>query len=306
LNPAFELSIVIGVQHAQENLPDIMRVLRPAAHPRIEVLICYTPDDPDVPTLAGSGGMVRIICGAKGSLIPHLWRDGILAARGERVATTTAHCIPAADWIETLLSADLRQFAALGGVFENDPNASRKACSIFLLRYATLAQPQARREYYNIAADNAVYRRTDLLRHHDLLRRGFWEPSFHHRFLASGLKIGLEPDLRVVHRNQYSTRQFIRQRLAHGREFGLARASSRRLLQRLLLVLLAPGIFPVLMSRIALTALRKSELRAQLGAALPWLSIFALAWSVGEASGYIVNLRRPPGDRRNYDCRNLS
>src|SRR5436190_16079474 len=98
-----------------------MRALRPSDHPEVEFLFCHGSADPDVPALVGKEGQVSILRSLAASLIPHLWRDGILVARGERVATTTAHCIPAPDWVEALLAADLNQTAVLGGTIENHP-----------------------------------------------------------------------------------------------------------------------------------------------------------------------------------------
>jgi hypothetical protein len=128
------LSLIIGVQHAQANIPEIMRVLRPAAHPDVEFIFCYTLADAGVPALVGNEGQVKTVLNPEGSLIPHLWRDGIMAARGERIGTTTAHCVPAADWVDALLAADLGQTVAAGGTIENDPNADAMGRAIFLQR----------------------------------------------------------------------------------------------------------------------------------------------------------------------------
>src|SRR5260370_29255862 len=155
MNPAIKLSIVVGVQHAQENVAQIVRALAPTLHPEVEVLFCHTAAYPDLPALVGTQGHVRVIPGPAGSLIPHLWRDGILAARGERVATTTAHCIPAAGWVEALIAADLDN-AALGGTIENDPNADAKARAISLLRYSAFAPPEVKRHVRDLAADKAA------------------------------------------------------------------------------------------------------------------------------------------------------
>ena len=290
MNPAIKLSIVIGVQHAQENVAQIVRALAPALHPEVELLFCHTAVDADVPALVGAQGRVRVVSGPAGSLIPHLWRDGILAARGERVATTTAHCIPAPGWVEALITADLEN-AVLGGTIENDPSADAKARAIFLLRYWAFAPPAAKRDVRGLAADNAVYRRSDLLRYQDLLRLGFWEPSFHTQFLKEGLRLILDPGLRVIHHNRYSAREFIGQRFAHGHEFGLTRARMQSFLNRLLLVVLAPGIPFILMTRIVRASRRKPELRKQLKGAWIWLAIFTVAWAAGEASGYLASLR---------------
>jgi hypothetical protein len=262
MDSAIKLSIVVGVQHAQDNVAEIVRAVAPALHPDVELLFCYTTADPDVPVLVGAQGQVRVISSPRGSLIPHLWRDGILSSRGERVATTTAHCIPAAGWVEEI-AADLEN-TAIGGIIANDPNADGKARAIFLLRYLAFASPDAKRYVKELAADNAVYRRSDLLRHEDLLRLGFWEPSFHSRFHSEGIKLVLDPMLRVVHHNRYTAQEFIAQRFAHGLEFGLSRGRTRSFLRKLLLIVLSPGIFPLLMHRIVTASRRKPELRKQL------------------------------------------
>jgi len=291
LTTEIKLSIVVGVQHAQDNLADITRALRPAAHPQVEILFCHTSADPDVPVLVGNEGQVRILTSREGSLIPHLWRDGILAARGERVATTTAHCIPATDWVEALLAADLGQTAVLGGTIENHPEADAKGQAIFLQRYLAFAPPQTRRGVRDPAADNALYSRSDILRHRDLLAHGFWEPSFHERFRADKLRLAIDPDLRVVHHNRYSACQFIRQRLAHGCEFGLTRASARPFLRRLVLLLVVPAVFPLMLSRILRRALCKPVFHKRLMTTWLWLILFLLAWVAGEGWGYLVSLR---------------
>jgi hypothetical protein len=292
MSPPIVLSIIVGVQHAQDNVTEILRAVAPALHPEVELLFCHTAADPDLPALVGAQSQIRIISGPAGSMIPHLWRDGILAARGERVATTTAHCIPAEGWVEALVAADLLN-AAYGGIIENDANADPKARAIFLLRYWAFAPPEAKREVRELAADNAVYRRSDLLRHEDLLQRGFWEPSFHSRFHGEGIRLVLDPTLRVIHRNRYSARAFVAQRFAHAREFAVSRARKQSFLVNLLRVLAAPVVFIVLMKRIVDASRRKPELRKELKGARIWLAIFTLSWVAGETAGYLAGL----GDR---------
>lgn len=290
---SINLSIVIGVQNAQANLPSIMRALRPEAHQDVEIIVCHTSADPDVATLIGTANdRIRIIRSPEGSLIPHLWRDGIRAARGTRVATTTAHCIPANTWVEALLTADLEQSAVVGGTIENSPDSDAKGAAIFLQRYGTLAPPQKKREVRDPAADNAVYRRSDLLRHSDLLERGFWEPSFDSRFRAEGLRLVLDPTLQVIHRNCYQAHKYLAQRLTHGFEFGLTRACALPRHRRPLLLLAAPAVFPLLLGRIIRNALPKPALRRQLAKAWFWLPVFLLAWVAGESFGYLIGLSR--------------
>lgn len=289
---ARSLSVVIAVQMAQQNLPEIMQRLTCERHPEVEFLVCYADADPDVPRLLANQANIRVLHGLPGSLIPHLWRDGILAARHAAVAITTAHCIPDENWLQCLLQANLQGVAGIGGVFENHADSDAKGWAIFLLRYIAYAPPQAARRIEEIAADNALYRRADILRHEDLLRNGFWEPSFHARFRAGGLPLALDPRLRVIHHNRYGARQFFGQRFAHGREFGLARAARLPWFKRILLIVLSPLLPLVFLRKIITAASRQPQHRRQLRRAFPWLLFFLLGWGLGEARGYLESMVR--------------
>lgn len=291
MNTAVSLSIVVAVQYAQDNLAEMVERLRPSRHPNVEFLFCHTTADPDTPRLVSGAENVSVLCGEPGSLIPHLWRDGIRAARGPLVAVTTAHCLPALDWVERLLVADLTASAGIGGVIENDPASDAKGWAVYLLRYMRYAPPQQAREVAEIAADNAVYRRQEIVRHDDLLRKkGFWEPSFHARFAADHLSLRLDPTLRVVHRNRYTVRQFMGQRWAHGREFGLARARSADPLRRVFLAAFSPAIPFVYFGKLCKWILGKKEYRLYFLKAMPWFVLFMLSWNAGEIYGYFLSI----------------
>ena len=205
------LSVIVAVQHARANLAAIVAALNPAAHPEVDFLFCYTDADAGTPGEVRTGSQARALSCAPGSLIPHLWRDGIYAARGDYVALTTAHCVPDAAWLDELMRLCRTDPVAVGGVIENDPDSDAKGWAIFLQRYIGFAPPQSARAIHEIAADNALYRRRDILAQADLLAGGFWEPSFHARFRAAGQTLRIDPSLHMWHRNRYSPGQFFRQ-----------------------------------------------------------------------------------------------
>lgn len=286
------LSVVLAVQDAQANVPAIMERLACDRHPDVEYLVGYSDRDPDVPRLVPDLANVRLLAGAAGSLIPHLWRDGIRAAGAGRVALTTAHCVPAEDWIAALLAADLGDVAGVGGTIEADPSSSAMDWAVQIQRYAPFSPPQVARRVDEIAADNAVYRRADIVAHPDLLDEGFFEPRFHARFRAGGAGLALDPRLRVVHRNRYAAATFLGQRYEHGRQFGEARARDLPAARRLLLALAAPILPLLFLRKIVRNARRNEGLREHWLRALPWLGFFLLGWGAGEALGYWTNLVR--------------
>lgn len=284
------LSIVVAVQHAEANLPAIVERLGCERHADVEFLFCHTPDDPGVPALVPRLSHVRVLAGERGAFIPHLWRDGIRAARSPAVAVTTAHCIPDGQWVERLLATSLADAAGVGGIFDNDPAADARAWAIFMQRYAVYSPPQAARAVHEIAADNAVYRRDDIVRHADLLDHGFWEPSFHARFRAAGDALRIDPGLRVFHHNRYAPGEYLRQRSGHGREFGLARARRLAWPMRVALLALSPVLPLVFLRKLIAGARRSPQCRPHVARAFPWLCLFLAGWGWGEARGYAASL----------------
>ncbi len=287
-----KLSVVVAVQHAEANLADILEAIQPDRHPETEFLFCYTNTDPGVASaISGFTNTVAHEAGA-GSLIPHLWAQGIRLAKGDSVAITTAHVIPDRDWVENLLRLDTGEYPGIGGPISNDPGSSYRDWAIYFLRYIAFSPPAKETVVTEIAADNAVYRRTELLNYPDLLDIGFWEPSFHAMFRKNGKCLLLTPDLHVTHHNRYSGGQFLVQRYKHGRAFGLARAVQLSILKRRLLILLSPLLPFVFLSKIVSAVLRRGQYGRYLPGALPWLIFFLSGWGFGEARGYLDSLQK--------------
>ncbi|VAW53811.1 hypothetical protein MNBD_GAMMA05-1270 [hydrothermal vent metagenome] len=293
----YKLTVVIAVQHSQENLPEIIRMLNPVGHENVEFIFCCTPADSETDSLVAGFDNVSVLSVENNSLIPVLWGDGIKVAQAEKVALSTAHCVPTKNWVDTLLAVDMTTLPAIGGIIENDSAASARDWAIFFLRYVSFAPPQQKKQIHEIAADNAVYRTADILQHKDLLEIGFWEPSFHARFRKAGLSLELDPEIKVVHKNHYSSAQFFAQRLAHGKEFGLERAGKISTFKRRLLILLSPLLPVIFLKKIISAVLQHGGYNAKLITAFPWLLLFLLAWGLGEAKGYLAFGRHVKNDK---------
>lgn len=282
-----DLSVIIAEEMSAANLAEIFASLRPENWPNVEFILC---SGSNVATLLGvpDRNNVRIIPAPTGTRIPLLWRDGILAAKADKVALTTAHCVPSATWVEHLLSYPLQaEQVAVGGAIANRDDDDAVGRAIYLLRYVRYTTAHASGSVNDIAADNALYRKADILAHPDLLDLGFWEPSFHERFVAQGLQMQFDNQLIVVHKNCYSIRGFMWQRFSHGIEFGMARAKQMSRMRRLTMILLSPLIPLVFANKILAQAKGNSQFELAINRDLFWLMIFILAWATGETIGYL-------------------
>jgi hypothetical protein len=234
---------------------------------------------------------VTPLAGAPGSLVPHLWRDGILRAEAPRVALTVVHCVPEPGWIAALLEADLVRFAGVGGAIDNDPHASACDWAVYLLRYLRYARPFPRRETSDLPGDNVVYDRSELLAHADAFADGFWEPSIHALLLDEGRALLLDPAISVVHHNGYGFLDFARVRFLHGRRYGYDRASRMSSAMRWLYLAAAPVAPIVFGAKVVRGALGRRQTRRALLLALPALSGFIASWGAGEACGVLDAVR---------------
>lgn len=286
------LTIVIAVKGGEANLSSILQRLALANREAVEVLFCVAGPAPEA---LRSGTGFRLIEADAADLVPQLWRDGFLAARADLVALTTAQFIPPEAWVDGLLAADLDQWAGVGGPIENDAENNPVRWAVYFLRYWRFAPPVRLGAVDEIAADNAVYRRAEVMKHPDLLAAGFWEPSFHARFRADGQGLCLDERLTSCYRGHDSIGAFSRQRFAHGREYAATRGRGRPRGAAFAHVLATPLLPPLLLGRILSKAVQQKDLLVRMVLALPWLLLFVLAWSLGEAAGYLDAAFAPRG-----------
>lgn len=290
-----QATIVCAVRDAADNVGAILEAFGGQGADEVEVIFCVAGVVP--PALDPPPPRVKVFAAPADALVPHLWAKGIKAAASNRVAITTAHCVPDAGWLDEVRKADVDRWAGIGGVFDNDRHATGVNWAVFFLRYIRFAEPVTTEPVNDIAADNAVYNRDLIVGHPDLLEEGFWEPSFHRRFAQAGWKLRLEPALRVTHRGLNTAGEFTELRFHHGTEYGRSRAGAATTGRRLLLLAAAPAIPLVILGRIIRNVGQRPRYWAPLLKAMPWLLLFVGAWTCGEARGYAAVAFQPRAGR---------
>ncbi len=280
-------SVVVAVKGSPRNLSRILDALSLAQAHETELVFAIAGETPSLLARPPSGA--KIVSLPEETLVPLLWRDGIRAASARRVALLTSECVPASDWLALVVETDVARWAGIGGTLVNDEASDARNWAVYLLRYLRFAPPSPRRVVDDIAADNAVYDRLAILDHPGLLDGGFWEPSFHARFLASGREMLFDPQLRVTHSGTNEALPFMRHRYAHGHQYGRARAEGVGTGKNIALLIASPFL-PFLMLYRIFTRAAKSDLLASMAKSSLYLLLFVLAWAAGECSGYFAAL----------------
>jgi hypothetical protein len=235
---------------------------------------------------------VNVVTACKTSLIPELWETGINCSHGEIVALTTAHFVPAENWIEEILRAHQGSYAGIGGAIENDPRGGWVSWAIYFCRYSPYMLPFSGRAVDDFAADNASYKRSALDACRSARAKGFWETFIHAEMKNAGIRLFLSPGIVVYHQQSFTLVDFIRQRFVHGRQFGSERVRNLRLARRLSFVLMSPAVPLVLFWRITRRVISRRRHFGRYVLALPILSLFLLSWSAGELTGYACGHER--------------
>lgn len=230
---------------------------------------------------------------APDSHIPHLWGFGMARARGEVIAITTAHFRPAPDWVQAIRSAHARWHRpAIGGRIEPPRGGGAVSWAIYLLRYSTYLTYQGEQAVPDVAGDNASYKRGAWQALPDLARDGFWEQELHRRLCAERQGPVFVPAIRVTQRHAFGFCSFLCQRFRHGKQFGRARAHRWGAALRLVAIAASPLIPILFLVKIVVRVLRSGQYLGPFLLALPALLCFLLAWSAGEACGYLSAVGR--------------
>jgi hypothetical protein len=279
-----DLSIVLAVHGGGWRLPEVLRALERQAE-GAEVLVAHAPGEPGVADALAAAPWARGLEATRRCLTPELWRDGMLAARGARVALTVVHCRPAADWVARLRAADLLTHAAVGGSIDADPVSDGLGWAAWILRYVRHAPTQPARESTDLAGDNVVYDRAAVMAHAGTFADGFWEPRVHARLRDAGARLLFDPALRVIHCNGYTPGELLSQRYHHGRQYGFERAAGMTPVRRLAYALAAPAAPVVFLVKLLRQGAGQELARRHLLRALPCLLALLSAWGAGEAAG---------------------
>jgi hypothetical protein len=228
---------------------------------------------------------------SQGALVPHHWRDGIDAARGEIVALTIAPMVPAPDWVATLRRLTAAH-DAVGGAIEPGRGLRPTDWGEYFCRYTPDMLPFEARDNPELPGDNAAFRRTLLESVNAFTRGGFWEPVACRELSRRGTELWHTPQL-VVHQGRSAGfAAFCHQRLAHGRLFGQQRGAQFSRSRNALGVAAAP-IVPVLMTvRVLCRVFARRRLRLRALVTLPWILSFNVVWAYAEARGHLDVLWR--------------
>src|ERR1017187_644504 len=232
--------------------PCLDALMRQANAPPMEILVPHHPFVEGIARMREQYPRVRFLelsdlrtyTGQPGSREHHdeLRARGLAAARGQIVAMTEDHGVPAADWAACWVEGHRQAVARLGGPIENaiDRPLNWAVCFCDFLRY----QPPLPAGETEVVSDaNVAYKRAALESIRPVWREVFHETSVNDALRVRGEKLAFAPGA-VLYQRRYGFRlgPAIKERFVWGRSYGATRARLAGAARRLFWSILAPAI----------------------------------------------------------------
>ena len=288
--PETAVSVVIATGPEKEGLTACLEALEPQRQDGTEVFVVTDRSYPA--EVHARFPWVTWARADASDLVPQRWAHGFGLARNDVVALTTAQFAPASSWLAVVRDSHGRlDCPAIGGPIDPPEAGGALGWATYFLRYSGYLACRDEGEVADLAGDNASYKREAVVALNGALRDGLWEQELHRLFRGKGHVLRWVPAMRVRQQGDVAFLAFMRQRFRHGLRFGRTRMKGKGWPMRLPAIALSPLIPLIFSAKITARVLRSGEHLGPFLRSLPVLAAFLLAWSAGEACGYLS--RRP-------------
>jgi hypothetical protein len=306
--PSPSLSVIITIVSGGEALRRCLTALQPQTEASdAEVIVPYDDWSRDAAELAGEFPAVRFhriadLGAAADPAVPahaHRLYDrrravGLGAARGDLLAMTEDHAVPAADWCRQIRAAHAQPYAVIGGAIENAVDRPLN-WALYYCDFGRYGRPFPAGPAAYVSDVNVSYKRSALESVRILWSDAYHETTLHWALRARGEVLFLDPRLVVYqHRPAMRLAQAYRERIDWGRMFAETRAAEGGSGRALAWAAGTPALPVVLLVRMLRHMRRQGRSAGQIWRTLPLAFVLLTGWAVGELSGYVS---RPPVQR---------
>ncbi len=222
-----------------------------------------------------------------GCTVPRLRSLGIAASRGEVVALLEDDCLVQEGWCEVAMSVTHGQYVAVGGAVEPGPYARRLDWGVYFCEYARFMLPVPRVRSPSLPGNNMAFKRSALARLPADGREGFQEVFVQAEWRRAGLATSATDALVVQNVNSWPLSQVTSIPFHHGRAFAATRFRAKGRLTRIAIGLLTLGLPALKILRLFGETTSRRRLVGRMVLALPWVVVFTMSWSIGEAMGCV-------------------
>jgi hypothetical protein len=214
----------------------------------------------------------------------------VTTAHGEVILLTEDHCVPDSEWVGSLTRTIERNGSAVGGAVDPlDPDTMTAFdWAFYYVDFFKYQTPLTAGIADALSECNVAYRRSSLEALDEPWRTSFHETRIHIALARQGPPLWMEPRARVRAGRRVHRRDAVRERYAFGRYYACRRIEHPHEHARLWHAVGSPLLPLLLFWRMARASARDDRTARQFLRSLPDLAALVMAWSLGEALGYLT------------------
>ncbi len=217
---------------------------------------------------------------------------GLQLARGQIIAMTEDHALPADNWVREIFAAHERPHAVIGGAIENAVDRPLN-WALYYCDFGPYGRPLSEGEAEHISDVNVSYKRDALNSIRDVWGETYHETITHWALRARGETLYLDPRIVVYQsRPEIGWRQLYRERIDWGRAFAEGRVAEISSWRRLVYAAGSPALPIIISLRVWRRMRHQLRSRGQILRTLPVAVVLLIGWALGELIGYIVGAPR--------------
>ena len=214
----------------------------------------------------------------------------LAAAHGDVVLLTEDHCVPDSGWVRSMALTIDRHGSAVGGAV--DPLSPELMTAFdwafYYVDFYKYQAPLSAGIADSLSVCNVAYRRSDLESLTEPWRESFHETRIHMALLKQGARLWMEPRATVRAGRRVNRTDALRERYSFGRYYACRRIEHPHQQARRWLAVGSPLLPLLLLGRMARASAREDRNARRFLRSLPDLATLVLAWSLGEALGYLT------------------
>ncbi|HYN80298.1 MAG TPA: glycosyltransferase [Gemmatimonadaceae bacterium] len=214
----------------------------------------------------------------------------LAGARGDVILLTEDHCVPDSEWVKSLTRTVQRNGSAVGGAVDPlDPeDMTAFDWAFYYVDFYRYQAPLTAGIADSLSVCNVAYRRSNLESLDEPWDTSFHETRIHTALARQGAPLWMEPRASVRAGRRVHRSDALRERYSFGRYYGCRRIEPPHDGSRLRLLIASPLLPLLLIARMARASARDDRRARRFLRSLPDIAALVLAWSIGEALGYLT------------------
>ncbi len=284
------LSVIIAAHNRKWELLSCLSALKKQCYinkpVQYEVIVVGYFDDEVVKSIREKYPEVKLLKTSSPSSVPALRSIGIKASKGDIIALLEDHCIPASDWVQSILSNHQRGHLVVGGAVENGLVGRTIDWAVYFFEYSVFVNPISEEITTSLPGNNVSYNRSTIQYFEDMLEQNLWESFWHERLIKNGIVLYASSNMVVYHNRSFRIMRFWHLSFIHGCNHAVAGLHQSNF-QKILWIILAVFLPFILTFRIGRRILNKQRYLKEFIKASPIILWFYIGWTVGELIGTI-------------------